>query len=423
MVLKVLPLQPEWWMWRTCGGVCEWQHKCAGHGWKIRGFWLKTATRGCLLEAMTCITLLTVFKVSSVVPAPAWRGGTCEALSHLGPTMLKTYLYVVAVMKDLLVANAGPLSFASFGCRLQGREERGEPPQQWGLSALCCHLGFGVLFWIRKKTQVFQSVKNIQISLLTAQQREVQDRGLQRQRLFSSSVVPNVLYSVPQWYKWSLLQLKGRSTYWTPVCPEEQCPYNPSICAAAELSPNGIYTIYPNRQWSYLLGTWHPRPDFQQEPAAPIALKYWDAITMPAFYPYKIYRSEGEKRNTAPGGILFPDCIAGLGPEHGLDIMKVLAVVMLRFQHEGNHRRNIKIFIQPRPTGVFLQHGHTIFSPLPASVPSLWNLPSEWENAHELPISNFKWQLDNCCLHGVLLKEDNIFTCSTSCGPAKSVCW
>lgn len=109
---------------------------------------------------MTCVTLPTVFKVSSVVPARAWRGGTCEeALSHLGPTMLKVYLYVVAVVKHLLVANAGPLSFASFGCRLQGREERGEPPQQWGLFALCDHLGFDVLFWRRKKTQVLQSVK------------------------------------------------------------------------------------------------------------------------------------------------------------------------------------------------------------------------------------------------------------------------
>lgn len=116
--------------------------------------------------------LLTVSKVSSVVPAPAWRGGMCEeALSHLGPTMVKVYLYVAAVVKHLLVANAGPLSFASFGCKSQGREERGEPPQQWGLSALCYHLGFDVLFWRRKKTQVFQSVKNIRISLLTAKNR------------------------------------------------------------------------------------------------------------------------------------------------------------------------------------------------------------------------------------------------------------
>lgn len=92
MVLKVLPLQPEWWMWRTCGGVCEWQHMCAGHGWKIRGFWLKTAIWGCVLKAVTCITLLIVFKVSSVVPAPAWWGGTWEALSHSGPTMLNVFV-------------------------------------------------------------------------------------------------------------------------------------------------------------------------------------------------------------------------------------------------------------------------------------------------------------------------------------------
>lgn len=139
---------------------------------------------------MTCLTLLRVFKVSTVVPAPAWGGGTCEALSHLGPTMLKMYLYVVAVVKDLLVGNAGPLSRASFGCRLQGRKERGEPPQQWdlGLFALCYHLGFDVLFWMRKKAQVFQSVKNIQVSLLTAQQRQAQDSGLRRQRFFSSPV-------------------------------------------------------------------------------------------------------------------------------------------------------------------------------------------------------------------------------------------
>lgn len=98
------------------------------------------------------------------MPAPAWGGSTCEALSHLGPTRLTTCLCVVAVVQDLLVASAGPLSRASFGCRLQGREEREEPPQQWGLGlfALCYHLGFDVLFWMREKTRVFQSVKNIQ---------------------------------------------------------------------------------------------------------------------------------------------------------------------------------------------------------------------------------------------------------------------
>lgn len=54
---------------------------------------------------------------------------------------------MVAVVQDLLVASAGPLLRASFGCRLQGREERGEPPQQWGLGlfALCYRLGFDVL--------------------------------------------------------------------------------------------------------------------------------------------------------------------------------------------------------------------------------------------------------------------------------------
>lgn len=43
--------------------------------------------------------------------------------------MLVTCLCVIAVVKDLLVASAGPLSLASFDCRLQGREEREEPPQ------------------------------------------------------------------------------------------------------------------------------------------------------------------------------------------------------------------------------------------------------------------------------------------------------
>lgn len=111
---------------------------------------------------------------------------------------------------------------------------------------------------------------------------------------------------------------------------------------------------------------------------------------MPAFYPYKIYCSEGKRRNAAPGRILFPGCMAVLGPEHWRDIMKVVAVVMLRFQHEGDHPGKVKVLSQPKPTGVFLQQGLTIFSPLPASVPSLWNLPSEWENAHGLPISNFR---------------------------------
>lgn len=64
-----------------------------------------------------------------VVPAQARVGGTWEALSHLGPTMLKTCLCVIAEVKDLLVASAGPLSLASFDCRLRGREEKGEPPQ------------------------------------------------------------------------------------------------------------------------------------------------------------------------------------------------------------------------------------------------------------------------------------------------------
>lgn len=56
-------------------------------------------------------------------------GGPCEALSHLGPTMLITCLCVIAEVRDLLVASAGPLSLASFDCGLRGREETGEPPQ------------------------------------------------------------------------------------------------------------------------------------------------------------------------------------------------------------------------------------------------------------------------------------------------------
>lgn len=82
--------------------------------------------------------------------------------------------------------------------------------------------------------------------------------------------------------------------------------------------------------------------------------------------------------------------MAVLGPEHWLDIMKVVAVVMLRFQNEGDHPGKVKIFNYPRPTGIFLHYGLTIFSPLPALVPSLWNLPSEWENAYGLPISYFR---------------------------------
>lgn len=82
------------------------------------------------------------------------EGVTCEALSCLGPIMLITCWCVIAVVKDLLVGSAGPLSLASFDCRLQGMEEMGEPPQRWGLGlfALCYHLGFDVLFWRRKKT-------------------------------------------------------------------------------------------------------------------------------------------------------------------------------------------------------------------------------------------------------------------------------
>lgn len=195
------------------------------------------------------------------------------------------YLYVVAVVKDLLVANAGPLSLASFGCRWQGREERGEPPQQWGLGlfAPCYHLGFDVLFWMRKKTQVFPSVKNIQISLLTAQQRQVQDNGLQRQRFFSSPVTG----TNHPCCSWRGEVLTGC------LCSQKSNAHtmHPSRCTAAELPPDEIYTIYPKRQWSSPLGTWDLRPDFQQESAAPIALKCWDAITMPASYPYKIYHS------------------------------------------------------------------------------------------------------------------------------------
>lgn len=267
-----------------------------------------------------------------------------------------------------------------------------------------------------KEDTSLSSAKNIQISLLTAQQRQVQDSGLQRQRFFSSPVTG----TNDPCCSWRGEALTGC------LCAQKRNAHTtqPSICAAAELSPNEIYTIYPKRQRSYLLGTWDTRSDFEQEPAAAIALKYWDAITEPAFYPYKINHYEGKKRNTAPGGILFPGCMAVLGPEHWLDILKVVAVVVLRFQHEGDHPGKVEIFTHPGPPGVLLHHGLTIFSPLPASVPSLWNLPSEWKNAHGLPISNFRLdrQLDNWCLHGVLLKGDNIFTYSTSCGPVNSVC-
>jgi len=76
-------------------------------------------------------------------------------VSYLGPTtLIKCSCGIsVAQEKDLLVESAGPLSLASFDCRLQGREERGEPPQRWalGLFALCYQLGFDVLFWRRIK--------------------------------------------------------------------------------------------------------------------------------------------------------------------------------------------------------------------------------------------------------------------------------
>lgn len=100
-----------------------------------------------------------LFKVSCILPAQVGAGvrGTCEAPSHLHPTMLITCWCMIARTEDLLVASAGPLSLASFDCRSQGREERGEPPQRWGLGlfALCYQLGFDVLFWRRKKTWVF----------------------------------------------------------------------------------------------------------------------------------------------------------------------------------------------------------------------------------------------------------------------------
>lgn len=124
------------------------------------------------------------------------------------------------------------------------------------------------------------------MSLFTAQQRQVQDSGLQRQR-FSSSPVTGANDPCCNWRE----ALTGH-----PCAPKSNAhTTHPSICTEAKLSPDEIYTIYPKRQRSYLLGTWDPRPDFQQEPAAPIALKYWGAVT-PAFCPYKINHSEGEKK-------------------------------------------------------------------------------------------------------------------------------
>lgn len=108
-------------------------------------------------------------KVSCVVPALVTQCHTW------GPTMLMlcSHGILVARRRDLLIGSAGPLSLASSESRLQEREERGEPPQRWalGLFALCYHLGFDVLFWRRiKRMWVFQSIKNIEKSLLVVQQ-------------------------------------------------------------------------------------------------------------------------------------------------------------------------------------------------------------------------------------------------------------
>lgn len=83
------------------------------------------------------------------------RGALVTQCHTWGPTMLTMCSrgILVARRRDLLIGSAGPLSLASSESRLQGREERGEPPQRWalGLFALCYHLGFDVLFWRRIK--------------------------------------------------------------------------------------------------------------------------------------------------------------------------------------------------------------------------------------------------------------------------------
>lgn len=136
------------------------------------------------------------------------------------------------------------------------------------------------------------------------------------------------------------------------------------------------------------LGTWDLRPDSQCEPAAPVDLKRWDAVT-PELYPYKIYLSEEKKGNTAPCRISFPGCTAAPGPELWLDVMKVVAAAVLCPGLEIILEKSKSLHLRPR--GAFLHQQLTTFSPFPPSLPSLWNLPCEWGNAHGLPILNFRW--------------------------------
>lgn len=149
---------------------------------------------------------------------------------------------------------------------------------------------------------------------------------------------------------------------------------HPSVCTEAEFPPNGIYTLYPRWQRSYLLGAWDPRPDSQREPTAPVALRRQDAVT-PALYPYKTYPSEGKEGNTAPGRISFPGCLAVPHPQYWLDIMKVVAAAALCPGMEEIILEKWRS-LHPRPRGDFLPHGLTTLSPFPASVPSL--KPSKW---------------------------------------------
>ena len=71
-----------------------------------------------------------------------------------------------------------------------------------------------------------------------------------------------------------------------------------------------------------------PKARFPTGTCSSCGLEMSRCIT-PALYPYKIYPSEGKEGNTAPVSISLPGFMAVPGPEHQLDILKVVAVAAL----------------------------------------------------------------------------------------------
>lgn len=197
-------------------------------------------------------------------------------------------------------------------------------------------------------------------------------------------------------YQWSLLTLNRRSTFWTPrPCKSNAYKTYLSMRTEAEFTPNGISNSLSQGTKELTckgLGrsTWFPVGTCRS--CCLEKFRCMNTCTLP-LQNIPLWGKHSPRQDFLP-------C---------LDIKKVIvAAALCPSTEEPILEKSPLLFSWPR--GVFLHHGLTIPSPLPASVPGLWNFPCEWGKAHGFPICNFRWQLGNYCLLRVLLEGDDGFT-------------